>query len=381
MQRRTVLKVIGGSLVAVAGSATAFLLTRDPASARTPWAAAPAEADPRLFVLRHAILAPNPHNRQPWIIELDGDSTANIFCDLDRRLPETDPLDRQILIGFGCFLELASIAAAEKGLELEIAYFPEGEPGERLDSRPVARITFKPSPAVVKEALFRQIAQRRSVKEPFDMAQPVAGALVSRLSGAAGAISITGSVDPLLVERLRKLTWEAWLTEAEGKATWMESVDLMRIGRSEIEANPDGIDLGGPLFDSLRLTGLMNREALADRSSQAYRSGAEVYREIMASSMGFLWWTSSDNSRKTQLDAGRVFARTHLQATEAGVHLHPVSQCLQEFPAMGPHLNGIHAMLGVDSPGRIQMLARLGYAAAKLQQSPRWPLEAKLKTT
>ncbi len=46
---------------------------------------------------------------------------------------------------------------------------------------------------------------------------------------------------------------------------------------------------------------------------------------------------------------------------------------------MKPHFDGIHALLGIDSPGRIQMLARMGHATVKVPPAPRWPLEAKLK--
>ncbi len=323
MNRRTILKVIGGSLVAVAGAGTAFLATRDLAAARAPWAVAQGEADSRLFALRHAILAPNPHNRQPWVITLDGDDQATIFCDLDRRLPETDPFDRQILIGFGCFLEMAAMAAAEKGIRLRIDYFPEGEPGERLDARPIARLTFIADAATPKDPLFAQVPHRRSVKEAFDMARPVPSETIATLSSATQPIAVSGTIDPTLLARLRKLTWDAWMAEANEQATWMESVNLMRIGRAEIEANPDGIDLGGPLFDSLKLIGLLDREQLADRTTQAYKGGEDAYREIMATSMGFLWWTSPGNSRVEQLEAGRSFVRSHLQATALGVGFHP----------------------------------------------------------
>lgn len=380
MQRRTLLKVIGGSLVAVGAGATAFLATRDPAAARAPWQAASGEGDPRLFVLRHAILAPNPHNRQPWMIALDDDNGATVYCDLDRRLPETDPFDRQIVIGFGCFLELAAIAAAEKGLGLGIAYFPEGEPGERLDNRPIARLTFEPSRASGKDPLFGQILHRRSVKEAFDTARPLGLADLDALASSDTATRVSGSIDQDLVQSLRDLTWQAWVTEAEFDPTYMESVDLMRIGKAEIEANPDGIDLGGPLFESLKLVGLFDRQTLADRTSLAYRSGEDVYRAIMASSMGFLWWTSPGNGRIDQLEAGRQFVRTHLQATGLGMAFHPVSQCLQEYPAVRQLFDKAHSLLGIDSPSRIQMLARIGYAAVEVPPAPRWPLEAKLRT-
>src|SRR5262245_48914469 len=102
------------------------------------------EADPRRFALAHAILAPNPHNTQPWQVELIGDNEMALYCDLDRRLPFTDPFDRQITIGCGCFLENLRLAAAQKGLYAELTQFPEGEPTPRLDARPIAHVRLVP---------------------------------------------------------------------------------------------------------------------------------------------------------------------------------------------------------------------------------------------
>ena len=48
-----------------------------------------------------------------------------------------------------------------------------------------------------------------------------------------------------MVERIKSLTWEAWMVEVTTYRTMKESVDLFRKGKLEIEANPDGIDLGG----------------------------------------------------------------------------------------------------------------------------------------
>ena len=96
--RRFVLAA-GGAALGLVGAGAVFAVTRVPKNALAPWQALDApEADIRLDAFRHAILAPNPHNRQPWTIELVGDSDALIRCDLDKRLPETDPFDRQITI-------------------------------------------------------------------------------------------------------------------------------------------------------------------------------------------------------------------------------------------------------------------------------------------
>ena len=51
-----------------------------------PWTVSP-HADPRITALAWAVLAPNPHNRQPWLVRLVGGDEALLYCDLERRLP------------------------------------------------------------------------------------------------------------------------------------------------------------------------------------------------------------------------------------------------------------------------------------------------------
>ncbi|MCA3698547.1 MAG: twin-arginine translocation pathway signal protein, partial [Brevundimonas sp.] len=73
MKRRQFLALVGGGVVlAAGGGATAWLTTRTPERALQPWktAAEDGYADVRLHALSYAILAPNPHNRQPWIADV-----------------------------------------------------------------------------------------------------------------------------------------------------------------------------------------------------------------------------------------------------------------------------------------------------------------------
>ncbi len=55
-----------------------------------PWTVAP-HADPRIAAAAWAVLSPNPHNRQPWLLRLIGQDSLALHGDLDRRLPVTDP--------------------------------------------------------------------------------------------------------------------------------------------------------------------------------------------------------------------------------------------------------------------------------------------------
>jgi len=377
MRRRDLFLYAAGGMLAVAGGGAWWAATREPGAALAPWRAAELDAsDPRIFAFAHAILAPNPHNRQPWLIRLIGEDRAEIRCDPAKRLPRTDPYDRQIVIGFGCFLELARLAAAERGLRLEMAPFPEGAGEPRLDARPVAHLRFVAEPGVARDPLFAQTRARRSLKEPFDTAKPVSSQTLARLlaTPVAGAVA-AGSIDPARVAALRDLTWRAWTIEARTPAAFGESVELMRIGKAEIERSPDGIDMGGPLFEGLNRLGLLTRAKIADPTSIAFKEGWRAYETMLASSMGFVWLVTPDNSRIEQLAAGAAHLRLNLAAAALGVALHPVSQALQEFPEMAPVLAEASKLAPT---GRVQMLSRIGYAAP-VPPSPRWPLAAKFE--
>lgn len=120
VSRRDLLLATGGFGLVLAGTGI-YSVTKRPGTALQPWEATAADADDvRLHALRHAILAPNPHNLQPWLFRLEGTNRVMVLHDAGRRLPQTDPHDRQITIGFGGLLELARQAAAQRGHRLEI---------------------------------------------------------------------------------------------------------------------------------------------------------------------------------------------------------------------------------------------------------------------
>ncbi|VAV93329.1 hypothetical protein MNBD_ALPHA04-1104, partial [hydrothermal vent metagenome] len=251
VSRRMVLGAGLGTLALVSAGGV-WRVRRMPQTAHGPWQLdGDVPEDVRLDAFRHAILAPNPHNRQPWLIRLIGENEAEISCDLDRRLPVTDPFDRQITIGFGAFLEIARIAAAQRGFTMETAPFPDGEAQPRLDENPVARLKFVKSEKPETDLLFSTITQRRSNKQVYDLSRTVRDIQLETIAIAGGSYS----ADPDLVGKLREQILAAMDIEMTTPQANMESVELMRIGYEEIDANPDGISLSGPMIEAGKLAG------------------------------------------------------------------------------------------------------------------------------
>jgi len=361
--RRKFLSVIGGGTIIAAAGASTFALTRTPTDAIAPWDVAGTYEDYRKQALSYALLAPNPHNRQPWEVDLSVPDQVTIHRDKKRNLPHTDPYDRQLTIGMGCFLELMVMAAAKGGHRVDLDLFPEGDEG------PVAVAKFI-NDAVSIDPLFDQILARRSCKEPFE-AKALSHTQIQELSSFAEIIEDIASV-----EKLREITKTAIHVEAHTHRTMKESVDLFRIGKSEINANPDGIDLGGPFLETMALIGVLTRESQLDTQSFAFKDFMKNYKAMLDTTPNYAMIKTRGNTRKEQIDAGREWVRLNLKTTEMGLALHPVSQCLQEFTEMKEHYKAVHNSFA-ETGETIQMLGRLGYGPT-INKTPRWGLETRI---
>jgi hypothetical protein len=375
LSRRKTLALVGGGLIVAAAGGVAFEVTRPLQTALLPWDRAGQYDDPRMRALSWAILAPNSHNLQPWKVDLSTPDMAVLYADLDRLLPQTDPFNRQITISLGCFLELMRMAALQDGYAVEVEPFPEGEDPAGLDGRPVAICRFRPT-AAVTDPLFAHAATRRSNKEPYDMSRPVPADVLARIASVARFTEVGLTDDPAQVAELRALTVRAMEIEIDTPHTFRESVDLFRIGRREVEANPDGLEFHGPMFETMRLFGLFTREAAGDPASTGFHQGKTAVLEPIDTAVAHIWTVTSDNARATQIAAGRDWLRLNLAAVAEGVGFHPLSQALQEYPEMASIYDDIHTRFAPNG-GTVQMLCRLGYGP-EIGATPRWPLEAKI---
>jgi len=381
--RRQFIRLVGGGAVLAAGGALSGCSAAMPAAAIQPWTDAAGQTDTRRFMLAHALLAPNPHNRQPWIADLREAGRIHLVCDGERLLPETDPHGRQILIGCGAFVELAVIAAAQRGLGVTIEWFPGGAPAAQAlpKGARVATLVLGEAGSAQPDALFAQITRRHTRKTAYAAGKPLPGDLTRGWTATATAFVLRSGLvaDEASMAPIRKITREAYEIEAVTPRTWLESARLMRIGPSAIATHRDGISLNSPMVRALHTAGLFDPMEVPQRGSSSLQRVMDHWVPLESCS-GYLWLASTGNDRPAQVAAGRAYVRAHLQATAAGADMHPLSQALQEFAEMRGPYEAIHRSLSLDpATTTLQMLARVGYATEATGPSPRRDLGTLLR--
>ena len=345
-----------------------------PPTAFAPWAGPPEMVrDPRLVALSWALLAPSPHNSQPWLVELAGSDGIRARLDQGRLLPVVDPDARQTLVGLGAFLELVALAANAQGSVADVALLAGADSetfaGKRSAAKwrharppilPHCHAAGRRSSPTTWRSRSRRCTRRRCRKPP---------------AGSSGsALPPTRRRSPPCAmswgPRSRSNTrCPRRLTEMAGWA---------RLGAAEVAAWPDGLALTGTSVWWLRQMGLLSRASLASPGSPAWRLGRLQWENLIAGTASFGWLATDADGLTSRIAAGRAYQRVDLAAAAAGVAIHPVSQALGDYAEQAESRRRLDAILGTPAPARVQMLFRLGYAGPQAP-SPRRPLAAILR--
>lgn len=382
MNRRQLLRIAGGGFIAAATMASVpGCSSALPSEALAAWQPPSPEMDIRRWVLAHALLAPNAHNLQSWLVDLDTADTIVLRMDLNRLLPETDPWSRQLMISQGTFIELLVMAAKQRGYRAEVDMFPEGAFNAKApDSRPTARIRLVKDDQVPSDPLFASIFKRHTHRGVYENRVPDARALAALADSTAGfpvRFGVVTAADASMQQH-RQIAMQAWQIEMSTARTLMESYKVLRVGPEEITKYKDGLSINTPMIRTLTALGLFDRSQASAPDSMAIKGQIAEFNEKMASTPACLWLSTTDNQRQTQLLAGRAYVRVQLAATAQGLVMHPLSQALQEYPEQAQAYKAIHHLVDHQQEGQtVQMWTRLGYAPA-VEASPRRGLQALL---
>ena len=374
-QRRAFIRLLGGGAVFAATAPLLGCSSDLPAEAIAAWKPPAQDSDVRKQMLSYAILAPNPHNLQSWLVDLKQANEITLYCDTTRLLPETDPYSRQILIGQGTFLELLDMAAKQLGYRAEITLFPDGGfDAKSVDRRPTARIKLTQVAAIAKDPLFEQILKRRTNRQTYevkDLPTSAIQAITVSVAGLPVQIGFVGSSEAELRNKHRAIAKEAWRIELTTPRTILESLKLMRVGPDEIKKNPDGISNNSPFIRAVVAVGLFDRNKAPASDDSSIASQIKDFEAKIDATPAFFYLITKGNDRLTQINAGRAYVRAQLAATAQGLFMHPISQALQEYSEQAKPYLAIHQLLNAPpATHTVQMWTRVGFAPAQ-QPSPR----------
>ncbi|HEU4404416.1 MAG TPA: nitroreductase family protein [Polyangiaceae bacterium] len=332
----------------------------------------PGVDDIRVIVLSYALLAPNPHNIQPWRVALRGHDTLDIYVEAARLLAASDPVYRQVHVGVGAFLELLTMAASAHGHRAELSYFPEGEyAATAIEPLPVARVRLVPDDGERADPLFALVRTRVSHKGAYTGEALPPGLLRGLTDGASRpGLRFAYADDRAALDALGELSIEAMRIDVEGFDRWKETIDTFRLNDAELLAHRSGTDARG-----LSAQGI-GRELLLSHAPPVLEVAVQQLRDQAATASAYAWLASDENTRRAQLEAGRAYVRFNLAAHGAGLGVHPFSQALQEYEAMGATMARLRSRLGVGAGQTLQMFVRLGRPAGAQPHSARMRADA-----
>ena len=366
MNRRNFIKVVGTGSVILA--ATPLMMTQFTNESSNPLRPSHQQDDLRRTLISYAMLCPNPHNKQPWKVAFIGQDTIRLYVDQERLLPQTDPIHRQIHIGQGTFIESLVIAASQIGILATIDYFPEGEyDNQSIASLPVADIKLEKSDQVEPDPLFAQLLIRQSTKTPY-RDEKLNSNQISALRAVIenSDVSLRFIDTPTDNEAMANYFVNAMEIEEQNKERSLETIAMFRFNDQEISTYRDGFGL-----EQNGVTGIkkliaqnffISRDKAESDPASFGKEGVKSVKNAVENTQHYAWLSTSDNSRKTQVELGRLYNRFNLTATALGIAQHPMSQILQEYKDMLPIQSEFKQHFGIKPSDTVQMLFRLGKA-------------------
>lgn len=315
-------------------------------------------APPVVTALRYGITAPSAHNTQPWRFEIVSTHEARLYTDPTRLLPLTDPPARQVLISHGTLLETVAIASTALGYRARIEVLPDGELSPNaFGSKPTASIRLERDVNISRDPLFEAIGLRRTSRLEHVGDPPTPGEIRTVVDATAG----TGAMAEVRVQALDPLLdiiRQAMAVEVHDTKLYRETKTWFRFSAEEVARHRDGLNLETSGSDTFLAKLFLNESNFLSESNRA--RFLEKFNAVVDTTRSLFVLTTAENGVRDWIAAGRAYVRAQLAAGSIDLRMHPVSQVLQEYSPMDALRGRFGGILPVASPGKMQMLVRLG---------------------
>jgi nitroreductase len=271
-----------------------------------------------------AVLAPSPHNSQPWRFSVSSDQII-LRADLSRKLGAMDPFEREMFIGLGCALENVAVAAPGAGFAADIALLPDSKRGQ------AALVTLKPADRS-PHRLERAITRRRTDRGPYDITRPIDDDTLRVLQSELGDDAPFRLVlFPRASEQgasFRELTMQATRDIVADARMSRDSARWYRQRQAVINASRDGLTMQTQGFSPLKETLARLLPQVSDKTAHIawLRNTREVQLPTAAQFGLFIVPPERLLDDVISLEVGRAWQRFHLAATLLGIACQPLNQ-------------------------------------------------------
>jgi nitroreductase len=283
-------------------------------------------------VLGQALRAPSVHNTQPWRWQVRGD-VIDLFADLGRQRPATDPGGRDLMISCGAALHHLVVALAHEGHDAYVTRLPDPENDIHLATVALGDAPPNPTTAHLFHAIARRHTERRRMSHR-PVPEPVLAALLdSTRHFGVQLVPIDGVQEAFTAAFVEATEREGW---TPSRTTELRIWSHHEVGRSGVR----GRDIA----------------SLSDDAA------------------AFLLLTTAEDRSCDRLRTGEALSSMLLTATNAGLATMPLS--------IGP--NGEILRLAEGITQNPQLVVRVGWPVARgaeLTHTPRRKLASVLIPT
>lgn len=382
--RRRILLVLGvfvGSVTVLLGVVLAVGGAFVPARYLRPWAMTYHEKfdDPRMQLVSAGLLASSGHNMQPWLVRLAGDPDVfDLYADASRLSVAVDPLSRQVMVSQGTFLQYVTTAGEQLGHPVTIELFPEGDFDETqiaasMARTPVARVTLSSAasrPQPTYTSLFRSDTNRAPYTH-VPLTPKQLGSLAALDRDSAASLSVLTA--PADLASLGQFGIAGSTIESRSAAATAESNTVFRSNEYLKNESPWGFSVEGqgttgPM--KYVLQGLITLIPALNNDDVGAQRQIDLTTAAVAATPAYGIISTSTNTRQEQVDAGMLYSRFDLTARSMGLVVQPLSQVIQEYPAMAEQRVAVHDRYAPDG-ATIQMIMRVGNPSVEYPQSMR----------
>jgi hypothetical protein len=313
------------------------------------------------FLLGYAILAPSPHNTQPWLFRINA-MDVEFFLDRRRLLPIVDPEGRQAAISCGAALCNLQIATEYFGHTYKIEMFPDS-----ANPQFIARLHLGLQGETTGEdiTMFHAICARHTNRQPFHD-KPVPASLLEECTAIASQLGawFVAYQDESSRTVLANLVAEGDQRQWSDKAFRAEMAQWIRSKPAE---HGDGLAPG--------VAGIGRNWAFASsflvRNFNRGEGKATSDREIVQHSPVLAVLGTANDDLPSWIKVGQALQRILLEAQSEDIWTSFLNQ-----PTEIPDLrNRLAEAIGAE--GYPQVLLRMGYGP-EITPAPRRPVRQML---